>query len=461
MSKTFQSFEEHNYRLWFTGSLFASSGQWMQRVAQDWLVLTVLTRGGGLEMGVVTALQFLPILLFSPWAGLAADRFERRRLLQITQSLMMIFGFSLGFLILTGRIELWMVYILAFAGGTVLAFENPVRQSFVSELVAPRMLPNAVALNSTAFNSARLIGPALSGLIIDMVGMGWVFVVNGALLTVPIVTLALLRTEDLNILPKVPRQKGQLREGFQYIMGRRDIVLILFLMGVVSCFGLNFQITSALMATQIFDIPAGGYGLMSSFLAIGAICGSLMVARSNNPRLQLIIAAALFFGVALGLLALSPTYWWFLLIAIPTGALSMTLISSANAAVQISTAPQFRGRVMAIYSMIFLGTTPIGAPIVGWIGEQYGARWSMGIGAIITIVAALIAALWGILAWKIRLQWDGYHLPRLNIPGQAALSDTRDDGEPAGEKSASDAFSSEGALGAQVESEMEEEELKD
>lgn len=447
MSKTFQSLSYHNYKLWFTGNVFASSGQWMQRVAQDWLVLTVLTQGGGLELGIVTALQFAPILLFSAWAGVVADRMDRRHLLQITQSLVALCGLILGILVLTGTAELWMVYLIAFLGGTAGAFDNPVRQAFVSELVPVQMLPNAVALNSTAFNSARLIGPAVSGLVIDAVGPGWVFIVNAALFLVPVLMLALMRPSELSTPPKVEREKGQLKAGFDYIRGRKDIILILFMMGTISCLGLNFQITSALMATEVYGLPAGGYGLMSSFLAIGAVSGSLVVARHNNPRLRLIVGAGLLFGTFLGLLALAPTYIAFLILAIPTGVLSMTLISSANAAVQISTEPQFRGRVMAIYSMIFLGTTPIGAPLVGWIGEQWGARWAMGIGAVASILTALIAALWGFFVWKIRLSWEGRRFaPRLVVPGPLPV-----------QLSPAEA----GALAEQVDAETEAEELKD
>ncbi len=459
MSRTFQSLGQYNYKLWFTGNIFASSAQWMQRVAQDWLVLTILTKGGGLELGIVTALQFLPILLFSPWAGVVADRIDRRHLLQITQTLIALAGLTLGVLVLTDTIQLWMVYALAFFGGTAGAFDNPVRQAFVSELVPLEMLPNAVALNSTAFNSARLIGPALSGIVIDAVGPGWVFVVNAGLFLVPVLTLALMRTQELSASPKLPRRKGQLREGVAYIRGRKDIILILFVMGMVSCFGLNFQITSALMATQVFDLPAGGYGLMSSFLAIGAVSGSLLVARHNHPTLRLIVGAALLFGTFLGLLAMAPTYLWFLLMAIPTGVLSMTLISSANAAVQISTDPHFRGRVMAIYSMIFLGTTPIGAPLIGWIGEHWGARWSMGIGAVVSLATAIIAALWGFFVWKVRLKWDGRKLrPRLVVPEGIIPPPFTNAGAPS---SATTDAEEEGALDEQVEAETEAEELSD
>lgn len=419
MSKTFQSFQQYNYRLWFGGNLFAASGQWMQRIAQDWLVLTVLTEGGGLQVGIVTALQFLPILLLSPWVGVIADRMNRRHLLQLAQALGGLLGLLLGILVLTNSVELWMVYAFALCGGCVAAFDNPVRQAFVSELVPPRMLPNAIALNSTAFNLARLIGPALSGFVIDWVGIGWVFIVNAALFAVPVVTMALMRRSELDKPAPVPKKKGQLREGLRYVRGRKDIILILIIAGVVSCLGLNFQLTSAMMATEVYGLPAGGYGLMSTSLAVGAVAGSLIVARRNNPRLRLIVVAAMLFGTSLGILALAPSYIWFLIIAVPTGLLSQSFIASANAAVQISTDPQFRGRVMALYSMIFLGTTPIGSPLVGWVAEEYGARWAMGLGAVGSVGVAAGVALFGFFHWKIRLQVDHttHHL-HLVVPGE-------------------------------------------
>ena len=439
-SKTFQSFAQYNYRLWFGGSIFASTGTWMQRVAQDWLVLTVLTDNSGFQVGIVTALQFLPILLLSPVAGVAADRFNRRHLLQTTQVITGVLGLTLGILILTGTAQLWMIYILAFLGGSAQSFDNPARNAFVSELVPARMLPNAIALNSTAFNSARLIGPALSGVVIDWIGIGWVFVVNAGLFAVPVTAMALMRKNELDAPESVPKEKGQIREGLAYIRERKDIILILVLMGVVSCLGLNFQLTSAMMATEVFGLPAGGYGLMSTAMAVGAVAGTLLVARHNNPRLRMIILAALFFGIGLGSLALSPSYYWFLILAVPTGLLSMSLISSANAAVQISTEPRFRGRVMAIYSMIFLGTTPIGAPFIGWVGEHFGPRWSMGIGALATIVAAITVALWGVLKWKVRLHvsWVNRSL-QLEVPELAWKRPRAADGSPLVQPSAQSA----------------------
>ncbi len=416
MSRTFQSLEFYNYRLWFVGNLFAASGVWMQRIAQDWLVLTHLTAGSGLQVGIVTALQFAPILLLSPIAGVIADRFDKRLIIQVTQAITALLGLMLGILVLTNTITLWMVYVFATIGGSVNAVENPVRQAFVSELVPIRSLPNAVALNSTAFNLARLLGPAISGLVIDWVGIGWVFFVNAALFLVPVFTVMMMRDGELYKSKPVPREKGQIRQAIQYVRGRRDIILILVIVGVVSLLGLNFKVTSAMMATEIYGLPAGGFGLMSTTLAIGAVIGSLLVARIGHPRLRMIVLAALFFGTLLTLLAYAPTYIWFLIIAVPVGCAQQILIASANSAVQISTAPNFRGRVMALYSMIFLGVTPIGSPFVGWVAEHYGARASMAVGGVASAAVAIGVAIFGFFHWKIRLQMDSRHHLYLNVP---------------------------------------------
>ncbi len=406
MSRTFQSLQYPNFRLWITGNVVASTGTWMQRVAQDWLVLTVLTDGAGFQVGVVTALQFLPLLILSPWMGALADRVNRRTLLQITQATIGLLGLGLGLLIVTGTVELWMVYGFALAGGVASAMDSPARQAFVSELVPPTSLANAVGLNSAAFNTARLIGPAVSGLIIQWVGMGPVFLINAGLFLVPVLTLSLMKTDLLLPAPRVPRSKGQIREGFAYVRARPDIMSIMLIMGVVSALGLNFQLTSALMATEVFHKDAGEYGLLGSYMAIGSLAGALLAARRPRPRLRLIVMATLFFGVFEAGLALAPSYTWFAILAVPTGLASLTLITGANAAIQISTAPEMRGRVMSLYMMIFLGSTPVGAPIVGWVGEEFGARWSLGIGAIACILVAVFMLLWGRLYWGIHLQVD-------------------------------------------------------
>lgn len=406
MSKTFHSLKYPNFRLWIAGNVVASTGTWMQRVAQDWLVLTVLTDGAGSQLGIVTALQFLPLLVLSPWMGALADRVNRRTLLQITQASTGILGLGLGLLVLTNQAELWMVYCFALAGGVASAADSPARQAFVSELVPPTSLANAVGLNSAAFNTARLIGPAVSGLIIEWVGMGPVFLINAGLFLMPVLTLALMNPDLLRRPPLVPRAKGQIREGFAYVRSHPDIVSIMVIMGMVSAFGLNFQMTSAMMATEVFGKSAGEYGMLGSYMAIGSLAGALIAARRARPRLRLIVGAALIFGLFEAALALAPSYFWFAVMSAPTGLASLTLITAANAAVQISTAPEIRGRVMSLYMMIFMGSTPLGAPIVGWIGEQFGARWSLGIGAIACVVVALLVGVWGKVHWDVHLQVD-------------------------------------------------------
>ncbi len=395
MSKTFRSLQYPNFRLWIAGTTVASIGTWMQRIAQDWLVLQVLTDGRGLQMGIVTALQFVPLLFLAPLTGALADRVDRRRLLQVTQSMTGVFGLILGVLVITETAEIWMVYVLAFCGGVAQSFDTPARQAFVSELVPQAQLPNAVGLNSSSFNLARLVGPAVSGFLITWVGIGPIFILNAAFFAVPVVMMALMKKSDLITPKRAVEGKRSAREGLRYIGSRPDIILVLVVMGFVSAFGLNFQITSAMMATEVFGKAADGYGMLGSFMAIGSLSGSLLAARRAHPRLRMIVVAAFLFGVLEAALALAPGYWWFALISIPLGLVSLTLITSANASVQLSTPPELRGRVMAIYSMVFLGSTPIGAPIIGWVGETFGARWSLGVGAIACVIVAGIVGLWG------------------------------------------------------------------
>lgn len=395
MSRTFASLRHHNFRLWFTGNVIASTGSWMQRIAQDWLVLTILTRNDAFQVGVVTALQFLPLLLLSPWAGVVADRYDRRRILQATQIVTALLGLVLGVLVLTGTARIWHVHVLALVGGVASALDSPARQAFVGELVPAADLPNAVGLNSTAFNSARLLGPAIAGLVIDWVGPGWVFVVNAALFLAPVVTLGIMRAGELQPRRVVPRRKGQIREGVVYVRHRPDIIMILVLVTVVSGLGLNFQLTSAIMATEVFDKAAGEYGILGSFMAVGALAGSLLAARRETPRLRMIVVAAAGFGAVEILLGLAPSYGFFALLAIPAGLAALTMITAANATIQVTTDEGIRGRVMALYTMIFLGSTPVGSPLIGWVGEVFGARWSILVGGIASLATALAVGLWG------------------------------------------------------------------
>lgn len=403
MSKTFQSLSYHNYRLWFASNLISSTGQWMQRVAQDWLVLVALTSHSGVAVGITTALQFLPQLLFSMHAGLLADRFNRRHLLQVTQIFTAITSLILGWLVLTGQTQLWHVYVLAFAAGTANTLGTPVRQTFVSELVPPADLPNAVGLNSTAFNGARMVGPALAGLAIAWVGTGWVFVVNAALFVVPIVMLALMRTAELREVEAPPRHRGMIREGLAYVAGRTDIVLITVVASVLSMLGFNHQLTQGVMATTVYHKGAGEYGLLGSVMAVGSLVGALLAARRSRPRVALVFGSGLAYGLCQCVLALAPTYTWYAILLMPTGLLMLTFITAANASIQVSTPPEMRGRVMSIYFLFYLGVTPIGSPLIGWIAEHVGARWSVGIGGIGSALVSAFAIWWAWRHWRVNV----------------------------------------------------------
>jgi MFS family permease len=416
VSPTFASLRYPNYRLWFVGALVANTGTWMQRVAQDWLVLTVLSDNSGVAVGVVTALQFLPVLLLSAWAGVLADRLPRRALLITTQSASGVLAVGLGVLVLAGHAQLWHVYVFALLLGVVSAIDAPVRQTFVAELVPPERLSNAVGLNSASFNAARLIGPGLAGLLIAWIGSGWVFVLNGVSFGATILALIAMRSSELHAMPRATgSRRGQLREGLSYVRGRSDIVVIMVVMSVVSTFGLNFQLTSAMMARTEFGKGAGEYGVLGSVLAIGSLAGALLAARREHPRVRLVIGSAFAFGVAMGVQAFMPTYLTYAILCVPVGLASLTMMTAANSAIQTSTSPEMRGRVMALYMMVFIGATPIGSPIVGWVAEQYGARWSVGIGSIATLLVAVGAAVWARRAWSVEVRYHLRSRPHLEV----------------------------------------------
>ena len=391
-----------NYRYWFVASLIASTGAWLQRVAQDWYVLTVLTDHDSGQVGIVTALQFLPIILFSASAGVLADRIPGRRLLQCTQAGVGLVSLVMGLVVLTGTGELWHQYILAFVSGTISAVDTPARQAFVGELVPPDKMANAVALNATAFHAARLIGPASAGLFIDWWGVGPVFLIDAGMFAAPIIALFLMRADRLYQRTLIPRARGQLREGIAYVRGRTDICIILVTIFVVSALGMNFQLTSALMATTVFGKSAGSFGVLSTFMALGSILGSTAVAR-RTPRLRAILMGAAFYGTAEILLGLSPSYWWFAVLAVPTGYGMLTMNTSANALMQTRTDPDKRGRIMALYSLVYLGATPIGSPIIGRIGALFGARWAILVGGIASLSIAVVCGVWAMIHWKARV----------------------------------------------------------
>lgn len=387
---TFRSLANYNYRLWAGGAIVSNVGTWMQRVAQDWLVLTQLTRHNASAVGVVMALQFGPQLLLLPLTGYAADHYNRRKLLFATQALMGLLALGLGWLTVTAVVKLWQVYAFALMLGCVTAFDSPARQTFVSELVSEDDLANAVALNSTSFNAGRMIGPAVAGLLIAAVGTGWVFILNAVSFGAVLCALGLLRTAELHDKAWARRASGGLTEGFRYVWRRPDLRAVLLMLFLFGTFGLNFPIFISTMAVSVFHAGAGRYGLLTSSLAAGTVVGALLAARRARPSIPLLIVAAGLFGLGLLLAALSPSAWLFAAVLVGIGMAAQTFTTSTNSLVQLATEPAMRGRVVAILLAIALGGTPLGAPVVGWVADTFGARWSLGVGAAAGVAAVLV-----------------------------------------------------------------------
>jgi MFS family permease len=363
----------------------------MQRVAQDWLVLD-LTHNSGIALGITTGLQFLPLLLFGLWGGVIADRYDKRKVLMVTQAAMGSLALVLGLLVLGGVVQVWMVYALAFALGLATVVDNPTRQTFVVEMVGKADLPNAIALNSAIFNSARILGPAVAGVGIALLGTGPVFFVNAASFAAVLTGLALMRERELYRGEPVGRAKGQLREGLRYVRRRRDLVLILVLVAFVACFGMNFQMTTALISREVFHTGASAFGLASTMLAAGALIGALLAARRAKPPRPLLPIAAMSFGLLEIVTGLMPTYVSFLVLLVPTGMALLTFNTAANATMQLSVSPEMRGRVMGLYMLVFAGTSPLGSPAIGWLAEQFGPRAGLIVGGVVSSVATLVVA---------------------------------------------------------------------
>lgn len=389
---TFRSLRTRNYRLFAAGQVVSLSGTWGQRVAQDWLVLE-LSGNSGIALGITTGLQFLPVLLFGLYGGVLADRYDKRRLLLGAQGAMALLALALAALDLSGAVQLWHVYALAFGLGLASVVDTPVRQAFVSEMVGPDDLPNAVSLNSATFNSARIVGPALAGAAIAAVGTGWVFAANALSYVAVLAGLTAMRTSELHAGQRLPRAKGQLREGLSYVRSRPDLLVPIVLVFMVGTFGLNFQITLALVVKEVFARGAGAYGLLSAFLAVGSLIGALASARRTGPpRQRTLFAAVLAFGLLEVAVGLAPTYVVMAALLVPTGVAVLTFTTTANAIVQLGSAPQVRGRVMALYILVFLGGTPVGAPLIGGLAEAFGPRSSIVLGGVVTALSGVVAA---------------------------------------------------------------------
>ena len=401
----FRSLKNANYRIWAAGALVSNVGTWMQRTAQDWLVLTQLTHHNAAAVGTVMALQFGPHLLLLPFSGFAADHFDQRRLLMVTHAAMGALALMLGILTVTGVVQLWHVYVFAFLSGCASAVDAPVRQTFVTELVGDADLPNAVALNATSFNAARMIGPAVAGMAIASIGTGWAFLLNGASFVAVLVSLARLRVAGLRTSARAQRARGSLGEGWRYVRSRPDLIAILAMLFLVGTFGLNFPIYISTMAVTVFHADARAYGLLSSMMAIGTITGALLAAGRDRPRFRSLLTGAAVFGLGCTLAAFAPGYWPFAAALVITGVAALTFTNTTNSLMQLSTAPAMRGRVMALRGAVALGGTPLGAPIVGWVADHVGPRWALGVGAASGFAAA------GIAVWVMRRQ---LHEPQRN-----------------------------------------------
>jgi MFS family permease len=388
---TFRSLRSFNFRLWTAGGLVSNIGTWMQRVAQDWLVLTQLTHHDASALGIVMGLQFAPQLLFLPWTGSAADRLNQRRLLMLTQATMGVLALVLGVLTIAEVVRLWHVYVFAFLSGSAAALDAPVRQTFVAEMVGDADLPNAVALNSMSFNAAQMIGSAVAGLLIARVGIGWAFLLNGLSFAAVLISMSFFRLSELRTSARAHRTASGFLEGLRYVWRRPDLRAILIMLFLIGTFGLNFPIFISTMAVTVFHSDARGFGLLSSIMAVGTLSGALFAAGRQKPGLASLLVGAGVFGLGCTLAALAPGYWWFGAALMVIGAAGLTFTNGTNSIMQLSTEPAMRGRVMALRVGIALGGTPIGAPIVGWVANHFGPRWALGIGAGAGFTAALVA----------------------------------------------------------------------
>jgi MFS family permease len=387
----FRSLRNYNYRVWAAGALVSNVGTWMQRTAQDWLVLAELTHKNATALGIVMALQFGPLALMLPLSGFAADYFDRRKLLMVTQATIGLLALGLGILTCSGAVRLWHVYLFAFLLGCVSAFDSTARQTFVAELVGEEDLSNAVGLNSTSFNAARMIGPAVAGVLIAGVGSGWLFLINAASFVAVLCSLFFLRVDQLHRGVKANRGRGALVDGFRYVWRRPDIKAILVMLFLIGTFGINFPIFISTMAVGVFHTGASQFGLLTSMMAIGSVAGALLSARRKKPGMSVIVAAAAIFGFGFCVAAAMPSYGLFGCALVIIGLSAQTFTTTANSTIQLSTEPELRGRVIALFLAIAVGATPIGAPFVGWVADTFGPRWALGVGAASGFGAVIVA----------------------------------------------------------------------
>ena len=400
--KVFASLAFRNYRYFFMGALVSNLGTWIQRIGQDWLVLTVLTQNSSTALGIVTALQFLAVPLLAPYAGSVIDRYPKRKVLLVTQVGLGLTALGLWVSVATGVVQLWHVYVFALLMGVITAFDNPARQAFVSEIVPRDYIANAVGLNSTSFNGARLAGPGLAGLLVAAVGVGPTLLINA--LSFVAMVLAVLAMHEDELHPSIASAKGRALDGLRYLRNRPDLIVVLVLVFMLGTFGMNFQIFNATMATTVFGVGSAEFGLLGTVMAIGTLGGALMAARRSHPTLRTLMASMVGFSISTLLLAIAPSYLTYAALLIPAGFFSLTALTTANASVQLGTDPEFRGRVMAVYMAVFMGGTPLGAPLIGWVGQVLGPNASVLVASVSTGAATIAVFLYLVLHDGLRLR---------------------------------------------------------
>lgn len=418
LSTMFQSLRIRNYRIFATGQLVKLLGVWMMHIAQDWLVLD-LSDDSATALGVVIALQFTPVLLLTLLSGRLADRYDKRTLLLIANAAWSALALMMSLLVLTGVVELW--HVFAFAGllGVAQALETPVRQAFVSELVSTPLLPNALSLSAATFNTARIIGPALAGLGIAAFDVGPVFLISALASLSPLVGLMRMRVAELYRHKRTgaaERDSGRVVDGLRYVWQRPDLLLPLALMLVLGLVLFNFQLTLAALAKTVFNTEAASFGLFTTALAVGALAGALASGgRRSRPSAYRVLGAALAFSALSTLVGLAPLYWLVIVLLVPTGFFMVYFAQAANQRVQLGTDPAFRGRVMSLWVLVFLGTNPIGAPMVGWVAEHFGAGASIWLGGLIAFVTAKLALIWQLRRTGSRIRLRLRPLPRFYV----------------------------------------------
>jgi MFS family permease len=392
MRTMFRSLSLFNFRVWIIGSLVSNIGGWMQATAQDWVVLTELTDHDATAMGVTMALQFGPPLLLVGVTGWVADRFDRRKLLMVTQSTLMLLAIAVGVLLLTHVMTLPLMWLFALGFGIATAFDAPARQAFVSDVVARENASNAVALNAASFNMARLIGPAVGGILIVLIGTGWMFLANAATFFAMLIALWVIRADEL--VPRVrSTEAARLADGFRYVAGRPDLVVTFVMVFLLGAFGMNFPIFASTMAIE-FGQNADGYGLLSSVLAVGSLTGALLSARRDRARMRVVIYAAGGFGLFSIVSSVMPLYALYATTLVFVGFCTVTMLTTANGYVQTTTDPALRGRVLALYMAVLMGATPIGAPIIGWVATTFGPRAAIQVGGAAGLLACAIGIAW-------------------------------------------------------------------